>query len=586
MISAKRFFLFFSAGLLLGLPFFLFGMNNPDIFWHLSAGKYILENFSVPKSDFLSWTLNGSYWADFEWLTQALYYFLYSHFQIESLYFLKIALISASLFVFSLIVIKKGVNEKHLLWLLPLLCASILTSSDVRPENFSVLFFLILWLKTQDTAESPLKLKSLIFFLAFFSLWTNLHGGFIYGLILLFFRFSGSLLGENLDFSAGRASFKFEASKKFLFALAAAMAGTLLNPYGFKIYSVMSSHFAHSADYAQLLLEWRDFDITVPYFRPFSFILLVFPPVYLWHFLKNRKIDFFELFMSVFFIFSALFHLRNLVFASFIMLIVSADFIKSLNKLSHFMVISFFFVFSLTLHFFSYPAKDYAQFKIADFYFSSPGLVKFLKENEKELSGLKMYNSWAWGGYLGFNLYPSYKVFIDGRYIFSPMLYEFAAARESVQLWRQVLKKYDFSLVISPPSSQRITVRKNLKNGSDYAVNMPLYQLQLPKEDWAIVYFDKKNFAAVKRKAVPALWLKRKEYKFIAPNALDNLDYPVYAGEISLKEIEKEIVKYSLENPPGDENSMAVELLNWYKSLKVKGRKNAEKTSSLSLCRF
>lgn len=574
MISLKRFSLFFFFGLLLGLPFFLFPMNNPDIFWHLSSGKYIFENLSIAKSDFLSWTLSGLKWIDFEWLTQVIYYFLYSQFNIEAIYFLKIVLISLSAFVFSLIVVKKEVDERHLLWLLPLLCASISTSSDARPENFSVLLFLILWLKTQDLSETVPPLKTFGLFFVFFSLWTNLHAGFIYGIILLLLRFAGAFLEENLCFLAGKETFSFKLSKNVLFIIISAIAGTFLNPYGFEIYTVIIKHLVYLSSYTQFIMEWRDFDITVPYFRPFSFILLVFPFAYLWNFLKNRKVDFFELFMSVFFIFSALFHIRNLVFASFVMLIVSANFIKNLKKLSHFILLSFSIIFSLALHFFSYPAKDYINFRIANFYFSSPKLIKFLKENETELSKLKMYNLWAWGGYLGFNLYPSYKVFMDGRYIFSHMLSEFVPAKESLQLLRQAIKKYDFSLVITSPSSTRITVRKKLKDGSDYAVNMPLYLLQFPKEDWAIVYFDRKNVVAVKRSSVSPSWLKKKEYKLLAPNALDNIDYPVYHAEIAIKEVEREVVKYFIENPPDNENSMAIELLNWYKHLRIKGKKN------------
>ncbi|MEW5950692.1 MAG: hypothetical protein AB1637_02225 [Elusimicrobiota bacterium] len=576
MTNKRSFYFFFFSGLILSFPFFLLGINNPDIFWHLSSGKYIFENLSIPKTDFISWTMSGKYWADFEWLTQIIYYALYKNFSMESLYFLKILLISASLFIFSLILKEKEVPNFHLFWILPLVSACNLTSSDVRPENFSVLFFLILWLTViKKEPQQKSSQEDLIFYFLFFSFWTNIHGGFIYGLILLFIKFCGDMLDENLPFAAGKASFSFVKSKKNMLSFVAAAAGTLINPYGYKIYSVMTQHFAHSSSYSDFLLEWRDLDITIPYFRPFVFLLLSFPIVYLIDFLKKRKVVFFEIFLAVFFSFAALFHLRNLVFASYVLIILSSSFLKEIRKTIYFAFLSAVFIFALSAHFFSAAAKDYADFKIENFYFSSPKLISFLKENEKELSGLKMYNSWAWGGYLGKELYPSYKIFIDGRYIFSPMLSEFVAAKNSLNIWKETLKKYGFSLIVSPPSVQRFTVIKKLKDGSRYAVNMPLYLLQLPKEDWALVYFDKKNIVAVKRKEVSATWLKKNEFEIIAPFAMDNLDYPVYMKDMSLKKIEKEILKYSLSNTPGEKDSMALEMLDWLNKTKesLKGKK-------------
>ena len=52
-------------------------LNNPDLFWHLSAGKYIINNLALPNFDFLSWTEYGAVWFDFEWLTQIVYYLIY-----------------------------------------------------------------------------------------------------------------------------------------------------------------------------------------------------------------------------------------------------------------------------------------------------------------------------------------------------------------------------------------------------------------------------------------------------------------------------------------------------------------------------
>ncbi|MDD2421230.1 MAG: hypothetical protein PHU78_03670, partial [Heliobacteriaceae bacterium] len=45
---------------------------NPDIFWHLKAGEWILMNGYVPRVDPFSFTMAGQPWVAHEWLFEAL----------------------------------------------------------------------------------------------------------------------------------------------------------------------------------------------------------------------------------------------------------------------------------------------------------------------------------------------------------------------------------------------------------------------------------------------------------------------------------------------------------------------------------
>ncbi|MBI5210537.1 MAG: hypothetical protein HY927_11255, partial [Elusimicrobia bacterium] len=46
-----------SLGLLLAASGFLTPVVNPDLYWHLSAGRLMAETLSVPRADWLSHTL-------------------------------------------------------------------------------------------------------------------------------------------------------------------------------------------------------------------------------------------------------------------------------------------------------------------------------------------------------------------------------------------------------------------------------------------------------------------------------------------------------------------------------------------------
>src|SRR5580693_5273437 len=67
----------FVAVIFLGL-FALAARNvtDPDIWWHLETGQYIVEHRSVPHTDPFSYTRAGERWVAHEWLTDILLYVL------------------------------------------------------------------------------------------------------------------------------------------------------------------------------------------------------------------------------------------------------------------------------------------------------------------------------------------------------------------------------------------------------------------------------------------------------------------------------------------------------------------------------
>ena len=69
---------------------------NPDLFWHLSAARRILELGRIPAADWLSYTRAGAPWIDFEWLTQLAWLAAYSAAGWWGLWAVKVALFSAA----------------------------------------------------------------------------------------------------------------------------------------------------------------------------------------------------------------------------------------------------------------------------------------------------------------------------------------------------------------------------------------------------------------------------------------------------------------------------------------------------------
>ena len=48
-------------------------LNDPDSYWHLVVGRWIVEHRALPIADPFSFTMAGAHWIAKEWLSQILY---------------------------------------------------------------------------------------------------------------------------------------------------------------------------------------------------------------------------------------------------------------------------------------------------------------------------------------------------------------------------------------------------------------------------------------------------------------------------------------------------------------------------------
>src|ERR1700733_15876398 len=83
--------LVFFAGLFFSLLLCFGPLPDPDLPWHLAAGRSIFASGSVPRQDIFSWTMAGKPWVDFEWGTQIIFYCLERLGGAPALWFLKAA---------------------------------------------------------------------------------------------------------------------------------------------------------------------------------------------------------------------------------------------------------------------------------------------------------------------------------------------------------------------------------------------------------------------------------------------------------------------------------------------------------------
>ncbi len=173
---------------IVALGWALFGIRlfriDGDVGRHIRLGRHILTTGQIPHTDIFSHTMRGQPFVPFEWLSEVSFAGVDRVAGLTGVAVLSALLFSASSLIVYSIIRRSGAG--------PLYASVIATVSMVlqavhllpRPHLFTTLLaavFLLL-LETYRTRGSVLALGGLIPIMA---LWTNLHGGFLVGFVLL-----------------------------------------------------------------------------------------------------------------------------------------------------------------------------------------------------------------------------------------------------------------------------------------------------------------------------------------------------------------------------------------------------------------
>src|SRR5262249_1490625 len=121
-------------------------ITDPDFWWHLRTGQYILETRAIPHTDIYSSVKFGSEWVTHEWLSEVL---MYSSFRLTSyagLITIFALIVALSFFVTYLRCELRAPNTYISALALMVGTAATIPTWGVRPQMFSILFAAVfLW---------------------------------------------------------------------------------------------------------------------------------------------------------------------------------------------------------------------------------------------------------------------------------------------------------------------------------------------------------------------------------------------------------------------------------------------------------
>lgn len=491
---------------------------SPDLFWHLSAGRWILAHLSVPRADTFTFTAGGSAWIDFEWALQPLWYAVHAAAGLWGLWALKALLLAAAFVPVDGLLRDERASGLARAGALGLWLAAMLPQADLRADLVSALFFSLLLRRLARGRAS------FLFGFGLFAAWANLHAGFALGFGLYACAAVAAAFDDRTPPEALRAE-----------AVGAAL-GSLLNPYGLGLYRVLVRHA--SGPMARLVMEWGPPSAH----RAFQVPLLAAMAVVLGAALSRRGPA--KSFLGL--------NALALMAAS----VVSARFG------AYFAAAGAAFVFTafprpraapvalglaaLTALLAAPVRRSPLGAPFSDLYVARRA-ADFVARERGALSGLRLFNQYEWGGYLGWVLGPDGRVFGDGRYLFHDQLGATQDALTSPQAFAAfaAVQRLDGFLIRAFP--QTLPTTRVYPDGSTRSFARPWFVSFLPRERWALVWFDPQALLFVDRAKAPAGWVAAHEYRWRRPGDEAALADAVSRGEVPAAALAAEDARHAAE---------------------------------------
>src|SRR6266851_5613365 len=154
-------------------------LSDPDTYWHIATGRWIITHGAVPYHDVFSFSMPGAPWTPPEWLAEIAIAWLYDHFGWAALVMATSLSIAAALAIL-LRALLRSLAPVHALIATALAAALVIPHVLARPHVL-MLPILVCWAAALVAARSEDRAPAL-WLVPLMTLWANLHSSYIFGL--------------------------------------------------------------------------------------------------------------------------------------------------------------------------------------------------------------------------------------------------------------------------------------------------------------------------------------------------------------------------------------------------------------------
>jgi hypothetical protein len=213
--------------------------TDGDLPRHLLMGKIVLETRSIPTKDIFSHVYLGQPLTPHEWLSGVIFYIFYSFLGLNGVVILAAILLATTFtLVYSNAAITSGVKLPT--FFLTFWGAAVSSLHWIaRPHLFSMLFLAIFLISAEKVQRK--ESQNIWVFPVVMLIWGNLHGEFIAGFLVLAAYSAGWLWNYILH----REVTSVDLGKRFGLAMLFSFLATLINPVGLSTWKTVMSYLGN-----------------------------------------------------------------------------------------------------------------------------------------------------------------------------------------------------------------------------------------------------------------------------------------------------------------------------------------------------
>lgn len=245
--------------------------GDPDIFWHLVTGQWMVDHHQIVSHDLFTFTVAGKQWVDPEYTTEVIAYLI---FKLGGLTLVSVAFGAVTFVGFLLIWRRVRLENAN-----PVIAAIVIGVAGLagaavwgpRPQmiTFALTGLELLWLDRYLRGKS----RAIYWLPLVMIAWANLHGGFLFGLVPVgvaaFVEAVHWVRRVDGDEHKRR-------TRNLLLVFVACVVAAFVNPNGIHLYSyVIQPQF--SAVQQNFIAEWQSPNFHVLEQRGFEAMLLLVP---------------------------------------------------------------------------------------------------------------------------------------------------------------------------------------------------------------------------------------------------------------------------------------------------------------------
>jgi hypothetical protein len=408
-VRAGTSFLAVLTVVLLGLQFRFvgWGLEDPDIWWHLRNAAYLFQHHYLPNQDMYSFTVAGHPWINHEWLSEIPYYLAYRAMGLAGLKVLTFVILDVLFLCLLYLCYQESRNFKASI---AACCFStILATVSYGPRTILVgyvylVVLLIILQRFRQRGNAPLWLIPPLF-----CLWINSHGSWSLGLIVFFLIGVSGLIGGTWG-KIDSVRWTPSQLRKLALTAAASVAALFVNPYGWRLVAYPFDLALKQRLNITHVAEWVTVDFHTGRGK---MVLLLLAGILFSALIRKRQWNLGELLVLLFALYSGLTYIRFLVLIAIVAAPTMAkmlDFFPRYRPLEDTPKLNVAVILLLLgAMVYYWPREAKVAQTVGNSY--PTGVLPYLKANP--LDG-NLLNFYLWGGYLGWNN-PAIRVFVDSR---------------------------------------------------------------------------------------------------------------------------------------------------------------------------